>query len=112
MVEVFFLFFLFVMYTILFFPFTLVVWFLNTLFSFYQSVQSLFILFLRGIRCLSCHSAVTLASGPYIPERLGLSFLTSISFGCYMLVLLSEKLTDEKDLDLFIVFTESYVSVL
>ena len=54
----------------------------------------------------------THAPCPDIPERLGLSFLISISFGFSVLVLLSEKLADEIELDLFIVFTVSSVSVL
>ena len=57
-------------------------------------------------------SVVTLDTGPDISEILGLYFLTSIYFGCSMLVLLSEKLSDEIDIDLFIVFTVSSVSVL
>ena len=58
------------------------------------------------------NTVVTLAPGLEILERLGLSLLTFISFGCYMLVLLSDKMDDKVDLDLFIVFTVSYVSVL
>ena len=69
----------------------------------------LFLLSLRGIRCLYGDTVVTLAPGLYILELLGLSLLTFLSFGCYMLVLLSDKLACEIDLDLFIVFTVSYV---
>ena len=72
----------------------------------------LFILFLQGIRCLSGDSIDTLASCLDIPEILGLSLLISISLGFSILVLLSEKLADEIDLDLFSVFTVSYVSVI
>ena len=46
---------------------------------------------------------VTLAPGLDILERLGLLILKFIYFGCSMLVLLSNKLADEIDLDLFIV---------
>ena len=52
-------------------------------------------------------TVVTLAPGLDILERLGRSLLTFISFGCSMLVLLSDKLADEIYLDLFIVFTAS-----
>ena len=57
-------------------------------------------------------TVVTLAPGLDILERLGLSLLTFIYFGCSMLVLLSDKLADEIYLDLFIHFTVSSVSVL
>ena len=67
---------------------------------------------MQRIRCLSGDSVVTLATGTGIPERLVLYFLTYIYLGCSMLVLLSEKLADEIELDLFIVFTVSSVSVL
>ena len=69
-----------------------------------------FLLFLQVIRCSSGDSPDTLAPCSDIPERLGLSFLRSISFGGF--VILSEKLADEIDLDLFIIFTVSYVSVV
>ena len=61
---------------------------------------------------MSGNTVVTIAPGLDILERLGLSLLTFISFGCSMLLLLSDKLACEIDLDLFIVFTVSYVSVL
>ena len=57
-------------------------------------------------------SVITLAPSLYIIEILGLSFLTSIYFVWSMLVFLSDKLADEIDLDLFIVFTVFSVSVL
>ena len=58
---------------------------------------------------MSGDTVVTLSPGIYILERLGLSLLTFIYFGCSMLVLLSDELADEIDLDLFIVFTVSSV---
>ena len=61
------------------------------------------------MRCLSGDTVVTLAPGLDILERLGLSLLTFIYFGCYMFVLLLDKLADEIDLDLFIIFTLSSV---
>ena len=61
-----------------------------------------FLLSLQLIRSLSSNTVVTLASGLDILERLGLSLLTFISFGCSILVLLSDKMADEIDLDLFI----------
>ena len=61
---------------------------------------------------MSGDTVVILAPCLYINETLGLSLLTFIYFGCSILVLLSDKLADEIDLDLFIVFTVSYVSVL
>ena len=61
---------------------------------------------------MSDDTLVTLAPGLDILERLGLSLLAFISFGCYVLVLLSDKLADEIYLDLFIHFTVSSVSVL
>ena len=71
-----------------------------------------FILFLQGIRCLSGDSLDTLDPCPEIPERLGLYFLIYISLGFSILVLLSEELADEIDLDLFSFFTVRYISVL
>ena len=71
----------------------------------------LFLLFFRGIRCISGVTLDTLFPCPDIPERLGLSFLISISLGFYILVLFSDKLADEIDLDLFTYFTVSSVSV-
>ena len=55
---------------------------------------------------------VTLAPGLGILKIIGTSLITFISFGCSMLVLLSDKLDDEIYLDSFIVFTVSSVSVL
>ena len=72
----------------------------------------LFLLSLRGILSLSGDTVVTLAPGLDILGRIGLSLLTYIYFGCYMLVLLSHKMSDEIDLDLFIVFTVYFVSVI
>ena len=53
---------------------------------------------------MSGDAVVTLATDLDILERLGLSLLTFISFGCSMVVLLSYKMADEIDLDLFSVF--------
>ena len=47
-----------------------------------------------------------------ILERLGLSPITYIYFGCSVLTLLSDKLADDIDLDLFIYFAVFSVSVL
>ena len=47
-----------------------------------------------------------------IIETIGLSLLTFISFDFSILVLLSDKLADEIDLDLFSFFTVSSISVL
>ena len=47
-----------------------------------------------------------------IIEEPRLSLLTFIFFGCYILVLLSDKLADEIDLVFFSNITVSYVSVL
>ena len=54
-------------------------------------------------------AVVTIDPGLYIHERLGLSLLEFISFGCSMLVLLLDELADEIDLELFIVFTVSSI---
>ena len=72
----------------------------------------LFLLLLRGISCLSDVTLDTISTGPEIPERLELSFIISISLGFYILVLLSDKKTDEIDLDLFTDFTVSSISVI
>ena len=61
---------------------------------------------------MSGDTVVTLSPGLDILEILGLSLLAFIYFGCSLLILLSNKLADEIDLDLFIVFTFSSVSVL
>ena len=71
-----------------------------------------FLLFLQGIPCLFGYSLDTLAPCPDIIERLELPLLISISLGCSILVLLSEKLADEIDLYLFSVFNVSSVSVI
>ena len=57
-------------------------------------------------------TVVTLSTGLDTLEILGLSLLTFIYFGCSMSVLLSDKLADEIELDLFIVFTVSSVSFI
>ena len=61
---------------------------------------------------MSGDTVFTLDPGLDILEKLVLSLLTFISFGCSMLILLSDKLADETYLDLSSVFTVSYVSVL
>ena len=61
---------------------------------------------------MSVDIVVTLSPGLDILEILGLSLLTFIYFGCYMLVLLLDKLAEEIDLDLFIFFNFSSISVL
>ena len=60
---------------------------------------------------LSGDTVVILDPGLDIIERLGLSLFTFISFGCSVLILLSDKLADEIDLYLFSVFTVYSVSV-
>ena len=102
----------FIRYTIPFCPFTWIVWFLNTFFSFDQIFVSLFLLFLRGIRCFPGNSVVTIAPGSDTIERLVLYFLTSIYFGCSMFLPLSEELADEIYLYLFIIFTVSSISII
>ena len=71
-----------------------------------------FLLFLQWISCLSGVTLDTLAPCPDIPERLGLSFLMSISLGFSILVILSDKLADEIYLYLFTYFNVSSVSVI
>ena len=66
---------------------------------------------------MSVNTVVILASCIDILETLGVSllnfsFLNFISFGCCFLVRLSNKLTDEIDFVLFIIFNVSSVSVL
>ena len=51
---------------------------------------------------MSCDKVVILAPCLDIIEALGLSLLTFISFGCSILVHLSDKLDDEIDLDIFL----------
>ena len=106
------LFYFYIRYTILFWSFTWVVYFLNTSFSFYRISWSFFPLFLLGIRCLSVFTIDKLFPCPDIPERLELSFLISLSLGFSILVLLSDKLADKIDLYLFTDFTVSSISVL
>ena len=65
--------------------------------------DSFFLLILRGIRSLSGDTVVILAPCLDILEILGLSLLTFISFGFSVLVLLSDKMDDEIDLD-YLVF--------
>ena len=74
--------------------------------------EVLFLLLLRGIRCSAGVTLDTLYTCPDIPERLELYFLISISLGFSILVLLSDKMSDEIDLDLSTDFTVSYVLVL
>ena len=61
---------------------------------------------------MSGDTVVILAPSLDIPETPGLSLLTFISFVCSILVLLSDKLADEIDLDLFRFLTVSYISIL
>ena len=61
---------------------------------------------------MSGNTVIKLAPGLDILERLGLSLLTFIYFGCSMLVLLSDKMSDEIDLDFLFFLTVSSVSVL
>ena len=61
---------------------------------------------------MSGNTVIKLDLGIDILERIVLSLLTFISFGYFMLMLLSDKLAYEIDLDLFSVFTVSSVSVL
>ena len=61
---------------------------------------------------MSSNTVFTLAPGLDILKTLVWLLLTFIYFGCSMLVLLSDKLADEIDLDLFIVFTVSSVSAI
>ena len=83
------------------------------LFSFYLGCLVIgYFLFLRS-KCLKfsflyyCKEYVvtldTLSPFTYIPERLGLSFLISISLGFSILVLLSDKLADEIYLDFLLI---------
>ena len=74
-------------------------------FLFFIKVSKVFFLFsLQGIHCLAGNSLVAVAPSLDILERPGLSFITSVYFFCDVLLLLSDKLADEIDLDLFIVF--------
>ena len=61
---------------------------------------------------MSGDTVVILAPGLDTLEILRLSLLKFIYFGCSMLVLLSDKLDDEIDLDLFSVFAVSSVSFI
>ena len=71
-----------------------------------------FLLFLQGIRFWSGVTIYKLSPCTDITERLELYFLISISLGFSILVLLSDKLADEIDLDLFTIFTVYSVPVL
>ena len=81
-------------------------------FTLIEVSEVFFILFLRGICCLSGVTLDTLSPCTYIPERLELYFITSISLGFSILAILSDKLTDEIDLYLFTDFTVSSILVL
>ena len=61
---------------------------------------------------MSGDRVVILAPCIDILEKLGLSLLNFIYFGCFILVLLSDKLADEIDLASFSGFTVSYVSAI
>ena len=61
---------------------------------------------------MSVNTVVILDPCLDILETLGLSLQKFIYFSCSILVLLSDKLAYEIDLDLFSVFTVSYASVL
>ena len=85
------------------------------LFSFFHLIQFfeiVFLLILQGIRSLYGNTVVIIAPGLDILERLWLSLLTFIYFGCYMLKLLWDKLADETYLDLFGVLTVSSFSFI
>ena len=71
-----------------------------------------FLLFLRGIRRLSGVTPDTLAPCLDIRERLKLSSIIPIYLDFSILVILSDKMADEIDLDLFTDSTVSSVSVL
>ena len=71
-----------------------------------------FLLLLQGICCLYSVTLDKLYPCPVILEILDLSFLISISLGFSILVLLSDKLVDEIELDLFTDLAVSSVSVI
>ena len=104
--------FFFINDNILFYTFSWVVWYLNTIFPLIKVSGIFFLLIFPGIRSLSGDTAVILSPALDILERLGLSLLAFIYFGCSMLILLSDKLAYEIDLDVFSVFIMSYVSVI
>ena len=99
-------------YTIIFWPFTWVVWLLNTFLYFDQSLWNVLDFNLARDTLFVWQYSRYTCSRLDILERLGLSLLTLIYFGCYLLVLLSDKIADEIYLDLLIVFTVSSVLVL
>ena len=67
---------------------------------------------MQGISCLSGVTLDKLSPCSDIPQRLELYLLLSTSFDFYILVLFSDKLADEIELDSFTDFTASYISVL
>ena len=71
-----------------------------------------FLLFLRGIRCLSGVTLDKFFPRPDKTETLKLSLQISISVGFPILVCLLYKLVLEIDLDLATMFTVFYLSVL
>ena len=81
-------------------------------FSVIKVSEVFFLLFLQRIHCLYSVTLDTLYPWPDIPERIELSFLTSSSLVFPILVILSDNMADEIDLDLFTDFTVSSVSVL
>ena len=109
---VFFGFCFFVNDTIHFFPFTWVFWFLNTLFSFDQSFWNFISFNLARDTLFAWRCSFIIAPCLDILETLGLSLLIFIYFGCYILVILSDKLVDEIELVFFSGFTVSSFSVL
>ena len=74
--------------------------------------EFLFIIFLRGLRCLSGVTLDKISPCLNIPKSLELSLLTSLFWGFSILVLFSDNLTDEIDLYLLTDFTVSSVSVI
>ena len=87
--------FFYIRYTILFCPFTWVIWFLNNFSTLIEVSEVLFILFLQGIRCLSVVTLDTISPCTDIPESLELPLIISISLDFYILVLLSDKLAEK-----------------
>ena len=82
-------------------------WILN--FHLIEVSEVFFILFLQWIRCLSGITIDTLHPCIDMRERLALSYLISIPFGLFLLVILSDKLADEIYLDLLTDFNVSSV---
>ena len=99
----------YIIYSILFFPFTRVDWFLNRFFSNNRSVWSFFLLFLHGIRRISGVVPAKSSHYPDKSERSVLSFIISISVSFSIMVILLDKLFLWVYLDLSI---ESSVSGL